>query len=84
MAAPENILIGDRVRYESAAGTIRGIVTTIDHAKNAAGDVIDWIGVEYIYCRNGKEKVCKTRLAETALAMMKFKVIFRDRFAAVA
>jgi hypothetical protein len=84
MTVTENILIGDRVRYESAAGTIRGTVTTIDHAKNAAGDVIPWISVEYIRCRNGKEKVCKTRLAETALAMMKFTVIFRDRFAAVA
>jgi hypothetical protein len=29
MTAPKTILIGDRVRYESAAGTIRGEVVKI-------------------------------------------------------
>lgn len=72
--APKTILVGDRVRYESAAGTIRGEVTKIVYDKNAAGNIIPWIVVEY-YKLGVK---CETYLADTSLAMMKFEVIFRD------
>lgn len=76
---PKSILVGDRVRYESAAGTIRGEVVDIDYAKNAAGDIIPWIVIQYdSYDRNGRSVKCEARLADTALAMMKFQVIFRD------
>ena len=78
MTAPKTILIGDRVRYESAAGTIRGEVVKITRDLNAAGDMIDWIYVEY-YNERSPSKYSIARLADTALAMMKFKVIFRDR-----
>ena len=44
---------------------------------NAAGDLIDWIYVEY-YNEKSPTKSSIARLADTALAMMKFKVIFRD------
>lgn len=74
MAAPKTVLIGDRVRYESAAGTIRGEVVDIDLAMNAAGDMIPWIVIEYIH----NNRACRTRLADTALEMMRFQVIFRD------
>ena len=47
MAYPKTILVGDRVRYESAAGMIRGEVVRIVRAKNAAGNMIDWIHVQY-------------------------------------
>lgn len=77
MTAPKTVLIGDRVRFESAAGTIRGEVVAIDYALNAARNVIPWIVVEYI--RNNEPQ--RVRLADTALAMMKFKVIFRDGYA---
>ena len=77
MAYPKTILIGDRVRYESAAGTIRGEVVKIMKDRNAAGDLIDWIYVEY-YNEKSPSKYSIVRLADTALAMMKFKVIFRD------
>lgn len=77
MAAPKTILIGDRVRYESAAGTIRGEVVKIMKDRNAAGDLIDWIYIEY-YNEKSPSKYSIARLADTALAMMKFKVIFRD------
>lgn len=77
MTAPKTILIGDRVRYESAAGTIRGEVVKIMKDWNAAGDLIDWIYVEY-YNEKSPTKSSIVRLADTALAMMKFKVIFRD------
>jgi len=71
------ILLGDRVRYESAAGTIRGEVVKIMRAPNARGDMIDWVYVEY---HNEKSPIKKSvvRLAETALKMMKFVVTFRD------
>jgi hypothetical protein len=73
MTAPKTILISDRVRYESAAGTIRGVVVKIARDLNAAGDMIDWIHISHEM--NGRQIV--TRLADTALAMMKFKVTFR-------
>ena len=77
MAYPKTILIGDRVRYESAAGTIRGEVVKIMRDLNAAGEMIDWIYVQY-YNEKSPSKFSIVRLADTALEMMKFKVIFRD------
>ena len=77
MTAPKTVLVGDRVRYESAAGTIRGEVVKITQDLNAAGDMINWIYVEY-YNERSPSKYSIVRLADTALAMMKFKVIFRD------
>jgi hypothetical protein len=79
MAYPNTntILIGDRVRYESAAGIIRGTVVKIMKDWNAAGDLIDWIYVEY-YNEKSPTKFSIVRLADTALPMMKFVVTFRD------
>ena len=77
MTAPKTVLVGDRVRYESAAGTIRGEVVKIMQDRNAAGDLIDWIYVEY-YNEKSPSKTSIARLANTALAMMKFQVTFRD------
>ena len=77
MTAPKTVLIGDRVRYESAAGTIRGEVVKIMKDYNARGDLINWIYVEY-YNEKSPSKYSIVRLAETALEMMKFVVTFRD------
>ena len=77
MTAPKTVLVGDRVRYESAAGTIRGEVVKIMKAPNAAGNLIDWIYIQY-YNQKSPSKHSIVRLADTALAMMKFKVVFRD------
>ena len=77
MAYPKTVLIGDRVRYESAAGTIRGEVIRIVRAKNAAGNMIDWIHVQY-YNEKSPSKYSIAVLADTALEMMKFVVTFRD------
>lgn len=77
MTAPKTVLVGDRVRYESAAGTIRGEVVKIMKDRNARGDLIDWIYVEY-YNEKSPSNYSIVRLADTALAMMKFKVTFRD------
>lgn len=77
MSYPTEVLIGDRVRYESAAGTIRGEVIRIVRAKNAAGDMINWIHIEY-HNEKAPTKKSIAVLAETSLPMMKLKVIFRD------
>lgn len=77
MAAPKTVLVGDRVRYESAAGTIRGEVVRISQNLNAAGNMIDWIHVEY-HNEKAPTKKSISVLADTALEMMKFQVIFRD------
>ena len=77
MAAPKTVLIGDRVRYESAAGTIRGEVVKIMQGWNANHDLIDWIYIEY-YNEKSPSNYSIVRLADTALEMMKFKVTFRD------
>lgn len=77
MAYPKTILIGDRVRYESAAGTIRGEVVKIMRAPNANNDLINWIYVEY-YNEKSPSKYSIARLADTSLEMMKFVVTFRD------
>ncbi len=77
MSTPNTVLIGDRVRYESAAGIIRGEVIRIVQSKNAAGDMIDWIHVEYHNEKSPTKKSIAV-LAETSLEMMKFVVTFRD------
>jgi hypothetical protein len=73
MATLETVLIGDRVRYESATGTIYGEVVKIMRAPNAAGELINWIYVEY----HNEKSPCNysiSRLAETSLEMMKFAI----------
>ena len=77
MTYPTNVLIGDRVRYESAAGTIRGEVIRIVRAKNAAHNMINWFHIEY-YNHKSPSKSSIAVLAETALQMMKLNVVFRD------
>ena len=68
--------LGDRVRWESAAGTLRGEIVKMELAMNAANKRIPWIVIERIQ----NNKVVLDRLAGTSdnLAMMKLKVIFRD------
>jgi hypothetical protein len=77
MATPETVLIGDRVRYESASGTIQGEVVKIMRAPNAAGKLIDWIYVEY-YNEKSPCKYSIARLAESSLEMMNFVITLRD------
>jgi len=74
MTAPKTVLIGDRVRYESAAGTIRGEVVEIVDRPCGDNVVRPWIVVEHYL--DGRP--VRTSLADLSLAMMKFKVIFRD------
>lgn len=76
MTAVKNVRLGDRVRYESAAGDIRGTVVNILLDQNAAGNLIPWLHIMTI--RNNRECIIPLAGTETNLAMMKFKVCFRD------
>ena len=77
MSYPKTVIVGDRVRYESAAGTIRGEVIRIVQSKNAAGNMIDWIHVEYHNEKSPTKKSIAV-LAETSLEMMRFIVTSCD------
>lgn len=77
MSYPKTVIIGDRVQYESAAGIVSGEVVKITRAPNAANVLINWIYVEY-YNDNSPSNYSIIRLADTALEMMKFEVLFRD------
>jgi hypothetical protein len=76
IAQLDNIMVGDRVRWESAAGTIRGEILEIRLAQNANNELIPWLIIEF-YNNN---KACKIMLCGTDsyLKMMKFQVNFRD------
>ena len=69
--------IGDRVRWESWAGTIRGEVKSIRLGLNAAGEMIPWIMIEYH--RSMDTSTVELCGSQEYLAMMKFRVTFRDK-----
>jgi hypothetical protein len=74
------VMIGDRVRYTSAAGTIRGEVVGMRLALNAANTIVPWIMIQYMDMYAYKRvEICGT---EDNLKMMKFRVNFRDKVAA--
>jgi hypothetical protein len=70
------VRIGDRVRWESAAGTIRGEIVDISLGLNANQELIPWLTVEHMVLnRTCRIQICGT---DSYLKMMKFTVIFRD------
>lgn len=72
------VRIGDRVRWESAAGTIRGEIVDISLGLNARDELVPWLTVEYMtytYNRVTRIQICGT---DSYLKMMKFTVTFRD------
>lgn len=69
--------IGDRVRWESMIGPVRGEVKSIRLARNAAGELVPWIMLEYYRSMDTSTvELCGT---EQNLTMMKFRVTFRDK-----
>jgi hypothetical protein len=76
MSNVTDIRVGDRVRWESAAGVLRGQIISIDLAQNSNQELIPWITIETFV--NGLEK--RVRLCGTYgyIRMMKLVVIFRD------
>jgi hypothetical protein len=76
IAQLDNIMVGDRVRWECHAGTIRGEILDIRLALNAKNELIPWLIIEYIKDNKPvKIKLCGT---DSYLKMMKFQVNFRD------
>lgn len=69
------VLIGDRVRWESAAGTIRGEIKNIRLDRNANGELVPWLDIEYIL--NNRTATTALCGVEDFLKMMKFRVNFR-------
>jgi len=73
--------LGDRVRYTSAAGDIRGEIVDITIGPSAAtkktGELQVWVTIEQL---NGNRiRICGS---EDYLKALKFKVTFRDKYAA--
>ena len=68
----------DRVRWESAAGVLTGLVERIDNAKNAGGDMIPWLVIR-LDDRTGQTQAGSycTRLAglKDYLAGLKLEVL---------
>ena len=75
MAYPTNVLIGDRVRWQSCDGTRRGEVVNIFNALDITGDVVDFYHVEY---SDGFGGTNMAMITETDVHDIEFKVIFRD------
>lgn len=73
-----DVRIGDRVRWDSAAGTCRGVVTKITMAPTAAGDYVPWYSIN-----DWQEKPLAYLCGRASyLKMMRFSVRFRDKEAA--
>jgi hypothetical protein len=70
-----DILVGDRVRWESNEGTVRGEVKQIFDALDAYGDTIHFYYIEYL---DGFGLPTMAMIAEDRLAEIEFKVTFRD------
>lgn len=71
-----NIMIGDRVRWECHAGTIRGEIVSMCLDRNGKGELIPWLLIEHtVNNKQVRDRLCGT---ESYLKMMKFVVTFRD------
>ena len=69
------VLIGDRVRWESAEGTKRGEVMQIFDALDSYGDNINFYHIAYSDGFNGTSMAM---ISEDRLHEIEFKVTFRD------
>jgi hypothetical protein len=79
-ASNTGVKIGDRVRWTSAAGTLRGEIVGMRLGLTAANTLVPWIMIEYIQNNRAvRAELCGT---ESNLKMMQFRVNFRDVVAA--
>lgn len=77
MGTITDIRIGDRVRWASAAGTLRGEIVDFVLDQNANGELVPWLIVEnYVFNEVRRIRICGT---DAYLKMVKFQVLFRDR-----
>ena len=66
--------MGDRVRWTSAARSLRGEVVGMRLGLNAAGTIVPWIMLQHL--DDKRVEICGS---EDNLKMLKFRVIFRDK-----
>jgi hypothetical protein len=71
------VRIGDRVRWTSAAGDIRGEIVGMRLGLSSAGTLVPWVMIEY-YNLNGNKRV-ELCGSESALKALHFRVLFRDK-----
>ena len=72
------VKIGDRVRWVSGLGNNRAEVVSMRLGLNAAGNIVPWIMLQYMDMYSYRNvEICGTN---ENLEMMKFNVIFRDKF----
>ena len=70
--------VNNRVRWSSAMGVLEGTVKRVDTAKNAAGDLIEWLVIgDMTHERNADRfhKDYTARLPATMWATLKLEVI---------
>lgn len=68
---------GDRVRWTSAAGDMRGEVVDMRLGLNAVGTLVPWIMIQYMDMYAYKRvEICGS---ESALKALHFRVLFRDK-----
>jgi hypothetical protein len=53
-----NLSIGDKIRWESAAGVLRGTIKNIVLSPSAAGKVTPWIDVEFGIKNRSSTRFC--------------------------
>ena len=75
------VQIGDRVRWTSSAGDLRGEIVNMCLALNSAGTLVPWIDIKYTNFR-GLVKTVRLCGSDSALKALRFRVNFRDRVAA--
>lgn len=69
------VVVGDRVRWESCEGTKRGEVKQIFSALDSFGDNINFYHIEY---NDGFNGTSMAMISEDRFSDIEFKVIFRD------
>jgi hypothetical protein len=70
-----DILVGDRVRWQSCEGTKRGEVKQVFSALDSFGDNIYFYHIEY---NDGFNGTAMAMISEDRLHEIEFKVTFRD------
>lgn len=68
----KSVQIGDRVRWESAAGVIRGEIVDIRLGLNAKEELVPWLTIQ---TGSNRVQICGH---DSYLKSMKFTVLFRD------
>ena len=72
------VRIGDRVRWASAAGVLRGEVVNMGLGRGLAGTLAPWVDIKYTNFR-GLVKTVRLCGSDSALKALHFRVNFRDK-----